>query len=148
MISEGASVVHLADFVNGYPFRPDELTGAGLPVVRIRQLLDDSADADRAVPPARAVRIDNGELVFSWSAVLAVRLWSGGPALLNQHLFKVIPRPGVERRWLRYVLHEAVRRLRPLMHGSAMTHITLDMLRAVRTAVPRLDWQRAITSTA
>ena len=144
MISEGPSVVHLASFQNGYPFKPDDLGDEGEPVIRIRQLLDESAEPERAVPPLRAVFIDDGDLVFSWSATLAVRTWRRGRALLNQHLFKVEPRPGVDPGWLRYVLEAGIDRLKPLMHGSAMTHITGDMLRMLKVRLPTLDEQRAI----
>lgn len=137
-------MLRLAEFVNGYPFRPDDLGVAGLPVVRIRQLLDPRAESDTAAIPDRPVFVDDGDLVFSWSATLAARLWHRGRALLNQHLFRVDPRPGVDRRWLRYVLDEAARRLEPLMHGSAMTHITIDMLRQVTVELPSTSEQQAI----
>jgi type I restriction enzyme S subunit len=137
-------VLRLAKFVNGYPFKPDDLGVAGPPVVRIRQLLDPSAESDTAAVPDRPVFVDDGDLVFSWSATLAARLWHRERALLNQHLFRVDPRPGVDRRWLRYVLDEAARRLEPLMHGSAMTHITIDMLRQVTVELPSTAEQRAI----
>ena len=88
--------------------------------------------------------IDDGDLVFSWSATLAVRHWDRGRALLNQHLFRVDPLPDVSRRWLGYVLQVGLEYLRPLMHGSAMTHITLDMLRMLTVAVPHISQQRAI----
>jgi type I restriction enzyme, S subunit len=144
LISEGPSIVRLASFLNGYPFKPDDLGNDGLPVIRIRQLLDPSADVDRAPVPDGAISIADGDLVFSWSGSLEVRLWNRGPALLNQHLFRVDPGPGVERRWLRYVLEVAADRLAPLMHGSAMTHITRDMLRSVRVALPSVAIQRKL----
>jgi type I restriction enzyme S subunit len=136
--------VYLAEFVNGNPFTPEDLGDQGLPVVRIRQLLDETADQELAHPPSRAVVIDDGDLIFSWSATLAVRHWHRGRALLNQHLFRVDPRPGVEKRWLGYALEVGIERLKPLMHGSAMTHITIDMLRSLTVALPLPDVQRAI----
>jgi type I restriction enzyme S subunit len=144
MISKGPSITYLARFVNGYPFKPDDLGSEGLPVVRIRQLVDEAADFEYANPPLDAVYIGNGDIVFSWSATLAVRQWHRGKALLNQHLFRVDPHPGVERRWLTYVLEVGIERLKPLMHGSAMTHITSDMLRMLTVAVPPCETQRAI----
>jgi type I restriction enzyme S subunit len=137
-------VAQLAKFVNGYPFKPEDLGHEGLPVIRIRQLLDRSAVLEWAQMPSRAVLIDDGDLVFSWSATLAVRWWDRGRALLNQHLFRVDPHPGIHGRWLGYVLTEGIERLRPLMHGSAMTHITREMLRALTVTVPSPASQRAI----
>lgn len=144
MISRGPSVMRLAQFVNGNPYKPEDFGDVGEPVIRIRQLLDPSADVELAPPPARPVWLADGDLVFSWSATLAVRFWYRGKALLNQHLFRVDVGRGINRRWFVYVLEEAVHRLEPLMHGSAMTHITLDMLRSVTVAVPSPETQVAM----
>lgn len=62
-----------------------------LPVIKITQIrAGHSESAERAnlsVPMTH--RIDDGDLVFSWSGTLLVRLWVGGLGALNQHLFKV-----------------------------------------------------------
>lgn len=144
MISRGPSVTHLAEFVNGNAYKPEDFGDSGTPVVRIKQLLDESAEFDLAPVPDRPVWLTDGDLVFSWSATLAVRFWGRGKALLNQHLFRVDVHPSVDRRWFAYVLEEGTRRLEPLMHGSAMTHITLDMLKSLAIALPSLATQRAI----
>jgi type I restriction enzyme S subunit len=144
VISRGPSVALLAEFVNGTAFKPEDFSESGEPVVRIKQLLDESANLELAAVPPRPVWLQDGDLVFSWSATLAVRFWNRGRALLNQHLFRVDVHPEIERRWFAYVLEEGVRRLEPLMHGSAMTHITKEMLRSLSIAVPSLIVQRDV----
>jgi restriction endonuclease S subunit len=144
VIGRGPSVMHLAEFVNGNAYKPADFSDTGTPVVRIRQLLDESAELDLAPVPDRPVWLTDGDLVFSWSATLAVRFWNRGKALLNQHLFRVDVHSSVDRRWFAYVLEEGTRRLEPLMHGSAMTHITRDMLKALTVACPVIATQRAI----
>jgi type I restriction enzyme, S subunit len=146
VIGPGPSLLRLADYVNGHGFGPDDLNGDRWPVVRIRHLLDASAEPDRTDLEVPKVRIDDGDLIFSWSATLAARIWEGGPALLNQHLFRVDPQPEIDRGWLMYVLAEACRRLESRMHGSAMTHITRDMMREVTVGVPSKSAQRAISN--
>jgi type I restriction enzyme S subunit len=34
-------------------------------------------------------RVRDGDVLFSWSGSLSVKLWTGGDGVLNQHLFKV-----------------------------------------------------------
>lgn len=114
--------------------------------MRIRQLVDPSAEVDFAEPPENAVVIDDGDLILAWSGSLEARLWNRGRALLNQHLFRVDPRREVDRRWLLYVLEVGTVRLAPLMHGSAMTHITRDMLRRLTVDVPSPARQLMIAS--
>jgi type I restriction enzyme S subunit len=135
----------VAEFHNGYPFKPAELTGRGRPVVRIKQLLDADAPADHSdtVVGIRQ-QIDNGDLVFSWSGTLASRIWDRGPALLNQHLFRVMERPGVLRGWLCLALDHAVNGLMEKAHGTTMKHVTKKVLEAHPVLLPPLPEQRRI----
>ncbi|MFD1531920.1 restriction endonuclease subunit S [Pseudonocardia aurantiaca] len=139
------SLLHLADYVNGLPFTSNDFSDRGIPVVRIRQLIDSSSEPDLVdgpVPPKG--RVEDGDLIFSWSGSLAVRIWDRGPAALNQHLFNVRPRAGVDKRWLRWLLESKLDQFRGQMHGSAMTHLTMDMLRSVRVDLPDLGEQRRV----
>ena len=95
-IPEGWAVKALdeiANFRNGLAlqkFRPQDGECA-LPVVKIAQLrsgLPDSGEwAAEDITPECI--IDDGDIIFSWSGSLIVRIWCGGRAALNQHLFKV-----------------------------------------------------------
>jgi len=83
----------VAHFENGLAlqkFRPAGDEGR-LPVVKIAQLRAGEANsgewANGTIKPECI--IDNGDVVFSWSGSLLVRMWCGGRAALNQHLFKV-----------------------------------------------------------
>jgi len=118
-----------AKFVNGHAFKPEDWGDTGIPIVRIAQLqgaeFDNSFDGDC---PLRC-HINDGDLLFSWSATLDSFIWDRGPAYLNQHIFKVSPYEGVDLRFLYYSLkHHA-----PLWgdidaHGSTMKHIKRESL--------------------
>ena len=62
-----------------------------LPVVKIAQLRSGKADSgEKATATIRPeCVIEDGDVVFSWSGSLMVKVWCGGRAALNQHLFKV-----------------------------------------------------------
>ena len=83
----------IADFRNGLAlqkYRPKEEEDR-LPVVKIAQLRNGRADGAEWAStniPSDSI-IDDGDVVFSWSGSLIVRIWCGGRAALNQHLFKV-----------------------------------------------------------
>lgn len=144
---EERPVAGLAEYVNGWPFRPDDFTEDGLPVIRIQQLVDPEAPVDRysGTLPAKA-RLSDGDLVFSWSGSLQVRIWNRGDAYLNQHLFRVEPAKGIDRTWLRFALEAAIRLFQAHMHGSAMTHITRSTMKSVRVPVPPIADQEEIAS--
>jgi len=83
----------VADFLNGaacQKYRPSD--GAeSLPVVKIRELNQGiTAKTDRAtIDIPKKWWVEDGDVLFSWSGSLVVKVWTGGRAALNQHLFKV-----------------------------------------------------------
>jgi restriction endonuclease S subunit len=135
----------VADYINGYPFKPADLNGSQIPVIRIKQLLDVGAEVDYTdlnVPDK--VLISDGDLIFSWSGSLASRIWDRGNAALNQHLFRVVEKPGVSRGWLHLALDHAVNDLMDKTHGTTMKHVTKGVLESHRVALPPLVVQRRI----
>lgn len=87
------SLDEIAEFRNGLAlqkYRPKE-KDKRLPVVKISQLRTGKADSGEwaiaSIDPGCI--IDDGNLIFSWSGSLIVKIWCGGKAALNQHLFKV-----------------------------------------------------------
>ena len=98
MIPKGCTTISLskmADYLNGLAmqkFRP--LQGEkGLPVLKIKELGQDSCnDTSELCSPSLVDEkyiVNDGDVIFSWSGTLLVKLWCGGICGLNQHLFKV-----------------------------------------------------------
>ena len=83
----------VADFLNGIALQKYPVTDEDdyLPVIKIREIksgiTSSTAKASRSVPSKYI--IENGDLLFSWSATLEVMFWCYGEGALNQHLFKV-----------------------------------------------------------
>jgi type I restriction enzyme S subunit len=135
----------VADYVNGFPFKPSDLGDFGLPVIRIKQLLDPLEPTDRSeIATPERCHLRDGDIVFSWSGTLAVRRWERGAALLNQHLFRVLEKPGVDRAWLIAVLDHAITELDEKSHGTTMKHITKQTLLPHKVFLPPLIEQKRI----
>ncbi len=87
------SLTELAAFVNGKAFTK-EANGQGCPILRIKELKAGVSDAtpwsDVDAPEEHVAR--HHDILFAWSGSLDVYRWSGPDALINQHIFKVIPR--------------------------------------------------------
>src|SRR5690606_3401277 len=131
------SLSSLGEYVNGFAFNELHWSEHGLPIVRIAQITGTQATVDRY--PGRlpdTFRIDSGDLIFSWSGTLAVVRWAGGPAWLNQHLFKVVPAPGIDRSLLFHVLQASVAEMNKRTHGSTMKHIKRGELREFFVSIP------------
>lgn len=150
----------LADFVNGGAFTKGA-TGSGRMVIRIAEL--------NSAPGASTVYNDldvdsvhlagPGDLLFAWSGSLTVARWYRDESIINQHIFKVIPKQGIPI-WL---IHGAILDLLPYFRGVAadkattMGHIQRHHLdeealvpsAGVRAALDRLCtplWHRALNA--
>lgn len=87
------SLDQVANYLNGLAmqkYRPE--SDEYLPVIKIKELnqeqVDSNSDQARVDLPKQYI-IENGDIIFSWSGTLLVKIWTGGKGALNQHLFKV-----------------------------------------------------------
>lgn len=143
---EIATFSELGDFMNGFAFKPAHWGDVGLPIVKIKELKSGvSASTPRyngtAVP--LKYRVEDGDLLFSWSAHLDAYLWSGGSAWLNQHLFKVGPARGIAKSWLFLTIREHIDEFRARSQGTTMKHIKRAALKEVVAATPPPELMRA-----
>ena len=135
------SFAELAEFVNGYAFKPAHLGESGLPIVKIPELRNGLTSKTPRNPgdliPSK-YHIHDGDLLFSWSGTLAVNVWTSGDALLNQHLFLVVPKARVSRAFLMFALREAQMSFANQTVGATMKHIRRSALDAVTVLLPDL----------
>ena len=143
-IPEGWTVTPLdglARFQNGLAlqkFRPRQAE-ARLPVVKIAQMRAGEANSGewaRATIRPECI-IQDGDVLFSWSGSLLIKIWSGGRAALNQHLFKVTSE--THPKW--FFLHSLLSHLpefRRIAQDKATTmgHIRRHHLTEARCVVP------------
>jgi len=81
----------IATYVNGYAFKPQDWSFEGVPIIRIQNLNDPSADFNRFTGEIdEKYLVHNGDVLVSWATHLEAYLWNGGDAWLNQHIFKVV----------------------------------------------------------
>lgn len=86
----------------------------------------------------------NGDLLFSWSGSIGVYIWTRGKAVLNQHIFKVVPRENVDKLFLYYTLQVAIEALKQRTHGSTMKHFKRSELKRTYVSLPPLEEQKKI----
>src|SRR5690606_2364483 len=81
--------------------------------------------------------LENGDVVFSWSGSLMVKVWCGGRAALNQHLFKVTSKQYPKwffYEWIRHHLQRFI--LIASDKATTMGHIRRHHLSEAKCAVP------------
>jgi type I restriction enzyme, S subunit len=141
---EVGSLLDIATFTNGIAcqkYRPED--GEDFyRVIKIREMGDGFTDKTEKVTQSipEKVIVRNGDILFSWSATLDVKIWTGGTGGLNQHIFKVTskkyPRTFFYFEVLRYLQYfKMVAELRK----TTMGHITRDHLDQSRISIPPKD---------
>lgn len=98
-------------------------------------------------PVDEDVAVKPGDILVSWSATLDVFVWDGPEAVLNQHIFRVIPNGLItDHRFIRWALKNAIREMwaSEHTHGTTMRHINRSPFLAHRLLLPPAQEQSRI----
>lgn len=146
MIPQGwrvESLSSIAEYINGLAmqkFRPEE-GEKGLPVLKIKELgqgnVDDSSELCSPSLIGEKFIINDGDIIFSWSGTLMVKVWCGGKCGLNQHLFVVNPKDYPKwfvYQWTKYHLDNFIRIAKD--KAVTMGHIKRGELDKAKTIIP------------
>lgn len=137
----------VAEFVNGFAFKPLDWHEDGAPIIRIQNLTDATKPFNRSKKVvADRYQVRPGDLLVSWSATLGVFEWKKPEVgLLNQHIFRVLPDSSrITKTYLRYMLIGALGDMERHLHGATMKHVNRDEFLSTRIPLPTLGEQRRI----
>ena len=143
------SLYDVADYINGRPTKPSELCADGVPVIKIAELNRGVTDETDRVPPDLVEEkhwVSDGDLLFAWSGSVGIYQYHGLRAALNQHIFRVVAKPGVDQGFLRYLLQSQLPTFLDYVENkkTTMGHVTVRDLKLTQVQVPPLSEQRAI----
>ncbi len=137
------SLSSIADYINGLAmqkFRPED-GEKGLPVLKIKELgqgrIDENSELCSPSLIGDKYIINDGDIIFSWSGTLMVKVWCGGLCGLNQHLFVVEPKEypkWIVYQWTKYHLDNFIR----IAQDKAVTmgHIKRGELDKAKVVIP------------
>lgn len=131
----------IATYLNGLPCQKHETDGDKfLPVLKIRELSQGCCDEKSAhvkiTIPSEYI-IEDGNVIFSWSATLFIDFWCGGKSALNQHLFKVSSNE--YPKWFYYMWTQShIEEWKRLISAKAtsMGHIKREDLEIAKVIIP------------
>ena len=145
-IPEGWKVKNLyeiADYINGLAcqkYRPTNENNF-LPVIKIREMnegISSNTEKVRIDIPEKYIIYD-GDVLFSWSASLDVKIWVGGKGGLNQHIFKVksdkFPMSFYFFELKNYLQHF---KMMAELRKTTMGHITINHLKDSYISIPTI----------
>ncbi len=143
-------ISELCDFTNGYGFTPSDWSDEGLPIIRI-QNLNGSRDFNYygGAPDERWI-VRPGDILFAWAGTKGVSfgptIWKDMKGVLNQHIYLVHPKNGVNREWLYFALRVATDRIEAKAHGfkSTLLHVRKSDITGQKVALPAWKEQKKI----
>jgi type I restriction enzyme S subunit len=136
----------VANFVNGYPFKPSDWEENGLEIIRIQNLTRSGSDCNYycGTLPDK-YKVIRGDILISWSATLDIFVWSGEEAWLNQHIFKVVfDKIEIDKNYFIYSIKYVLDDMRRQVHGATMQHITKGKFDEIQIPLPPLPIQKRI----
>ena len=140
---------YIAQYINGYAFKPTDWTDSGLPIIRIQDLTgtnDNPNYYDGQIPNKYLIK--NGDVLISWAATLDSFVWDRGDAWLNQHIFKtVVNESEVDKRYFVWLSKVAMFNMNnENKHGIMMEHVTSDIFDNYCIPIPPLSEQSKIAA--
>lgn len=148
-----ADIGSLCDLINGKAFKPSDWSKTGLPIVRIQNLNKPDAPLNRfdgEVDPR--FLIHNDQLLFAWSGTpgtsFGAHVWMGGPAVLNQHIFKVnFNEENLDRNYFRTAINQKLEELIGKAHGGVgLRHVTKGKFEETEIPLPPMAEQKRIVA--
>lgn len=134
----------IATFLNGLACQkyPPKNKIDKLPVLKIKQLGNGfTKDCDWSTTEVKSEYVvENGDVIFAWSASLMVKIWDGEKCILNQHLFKVTSNEFPKwyyYLWCKHHLEEFISI--SASHATTMGHIKRNDLDEAIVLVPTVN---------
>ena len=153
MKSDCYALFDLAQWKNGLAFKKIDFSSDGEPVIKIAELKNGITGQTQFTEGdyGDEVHLTKGDMLFSWSGNPETSIdvfWYNLPdGWLNQHIFKVIPKPFVDRYFLYYLLKSLKETFTAIASNKQTTglgHITLKDLKKLNIALPSEKEQKII----
>ncbi len=134
-------LISLCELTNGYAFNPSDWANTGKPIIRIQNLNGGKDFNYFKGFLSERYTVKTGTLLFAWSGNRGTSfgpfIWNGQTGLLNQHIFKVIPKEEVNGNWFYYALDEVRQRVERNAHGAiGLVHVRKQDLEKYKLIVP------------
>jgi type I restriction enzyme S subunit len=144
------SLWNIATYFNGLAMQKHRPTNDNkLRVIKIKEMNEgfgDYTEYAKADVLKEAI-INNGDILFSWSASLDVIIWDKGIGALNQHIFKVsskkYPRSFYYYELINYLKHF---KMMADLRKTTMGHITQEHLKQSKIVIPPIHLIIALDS--
>ena len=136
------------NLVNGYPFDSNLFgMGDGIPLVRIRDILNNKTGIVWTGEAVSEAAINNGDILIGMDGDFNVSWWNGGYAMLNQRVCSLrVKTINLDQRFLFYLLYFPLKIINDITYSTTVKHLSSFDVLKTRFALPPSSEQRAIAA--
>ncbi len=133
--------------VNRHPFDSALFSVTeGLPLVRIRDILNDCTDVRWGGQLVAEAEIRDRDVLVGMDGDFNVGWWRGGRAMLNQRVCCIRSKPTLDQRYAFYLLSLPLKIINDLTYSTTVKHLSSFDVLKIHFALPPLCEQQAIAA--
>jgi type I restriction enzyme S subunit len=138
----------VCEVLNGFAFKSAQFNKSeGFPVVRIRDLMRGTTGTFYKGDYSSQYIVENGDLLVGMDGNFGCYEWSGGEALLNQRVCKLIPRDGyLDRKFLLFVINGYLKAIEEATSSVTVAHLSSRDIQRIPLPFPSLNEQGRIVA--
>jgi type I restriction enzyme S subunit len=141
-IPEGWEVKNLlsvADVTYGFAFQSKQFNsdGNGLPVVRIRDVLEGTSDTFSPEETGKKYLVENGDILVGMDGDFHMGFWVGGQAYLVQRVARFRPKGEIGRYLLFLSLQEPIQHFDATITGTTVAHLGDKHIKTIEIKWPQ-----------
>jgi type I restriction enzyme S subunit len=147
----GWSFCHLRDIMNvlnGRAYKKHEMLETGTPLLRVGNLFTSKEwyYSDIELEPNKY--IDNGDLIYAWSASFGPFIWDAGKVIYHYHIWKLdqYHEPSTNKFYLLNYLQAITASIKASGNGIAMIHMTKERMEKLVLPIAPLSEQHRIVA--
>lgn len=148
-LPEGWEWVRIADLmevINGRAYKKHEMLQEGTPLLRVGNLFTSNEWYYSDLQLDENKYIDNGDLIYAWSASFGPFIWMGEKVIYHYHIWKLdlFSEKYSDKYFIHDFLLSITDKIKSQGNGIAMLHMTKERMEQQLIALPPLDEQKNI----
>jgi type I restriction enzyme S subunit len=135
----------IATFYNGRAYKNEEFKSFGTPIVRIQNLTGEGKTVYSDLELDANKYIENGDLIYAWSATFGPYIWKGSKSIYHYHIWKIeCNEQLLDKQYFYYKLKVISDSLQDRGNGTLFVHITKAFIESFEISIPPIETQRHV----